>query len=140
MNRENFLYDIVDVDNGSLQYTHYGEGQFYKWHQDSDLVSFIIPQIRYNSGDNKAQDQNLIAGEYIRKLSFTLQLSEPDEYEGGEFDLEISGPNAEKRFETMKMPKGSIVVFPSYMWHRVRPVTSGVRKSLVGWIMGPPFR
>ena len=41
---------------------------------------------------------------------------------------------------SFKMPKGTMIVFPSYMWHRVRPVTSGVRKSLVLWIQGPPFK
>ena len=136
MNRENFLYDIVDIDNGSLQYTHYGEGQYYKWHQDSDLDSFIIPQIRYNSGDNKAQDQNLIAGEYIRKLSFTLQLSDPTDYRGGEVEFL---DNSNKRLLAPKQ-RGTMIVFDTRVRHRVRKIKSGTRKSIVGWVVGPRWK
>ena len=75
MNRENFLYDIVDIDNGSLQYTHYSEGQYYNWHSDSDLDMHHKPTIGFSSFDNRAQEKILQEGEYIRKLSFTLQLS-----------------------------------------------------------------
>ena len=76
-----------------------------------------------------------------RKLSITIWLNDPDEYEGGEFDIEVLGPREKgKRYETLKLSKGSIVIFKSDKWHRVRPVTSGVRKSLVTWFRGPPFR
>lgn len=136
MNRENFLYDIVDIDNGSLQYTHYGEGQFYNWHADSDLDSFINPQIKYNSFDNKAQDQITLAGEYIRKLSFTLQLSDPTEYRGGEVEFL---DNSNKRFLAPKQ-KGTMIVFDSRIRHRVRKVKSGLRKSIVGWVVGPRWK
>ena len=56
---------------------------------------------------------------------------------------EVIGPTVndwESRYVTLKLPKKSIVIFPSNKWHRVRPVTSGVRKSLVTWFRGPPFR
>ena len=76
----------------------------------------------------------------MRKLSTTIWLNEPDEYEGGEFDIEVRGPHDESRYDSLKLPKGSIVVFPSNKWHRVRPVTSGVRKSLVTWFRGCPFK
>ena len=80
-------------------------------------------------------------GKYLaRKLSMTIWLNDPDEYEGGEFDIEIRGPRMDVRYDTLKLKKGSIVVFPSDKWHRVRPVTSGVRKSLVTWFRGPPLR
>ena len=70
----------------------------------------------------------------------TIWLSDPDEYEGGEFDIESEGPYADLRYDTLKLPKGSIIIFPSSFWHRVRPVISGVRKSLVIWFQGPSFR
>ena len=136
MNRENFLYDIVDIDNGSLQYTHYGEGQFYNWHADSDLDSFINPQIKYNSFDNKAQDQITLAGEYIRKLSFTLQLSHPDDYEGGNVELiDEAGKNY-----IAPRQRGAMILFDSRTQHRVNKVTKGERKSIVGWVLGPRWK
>ena len=71
----------------------------------------------------------------------TIWLNDPDEYEGGEFDIETKSPLEEIRYDTLKLSKGSIVIFPSNkVWHRVRPVTSGERKSLVGWFSGPAFR
>tara|TARA_B000000557_G_scaffold233038_1_gene207312 strand:- start:706 stop:1323 length:618 start_codon:yes stop_codon:yes gene_type:complete len=136
MNRENFLYDIVDIDSGTLQYTHYSEGQFYNWHSDSDLDTHIKPQIRYSSGDNKAQEQTLLAGEYIRKLSFTLQLSEPTDYRGGEVEFLDSGG---RRFLAPKQ-RGTMIVFDSRTRHRVRKVKSGLRKSIVGWVVGPRWK
>ena len=76
----------------------------------------------------------------MRKISISIWLNDPDEYEGGELDIEVGGPRDDLRYHTFKLPKGSIIVFPSHSWHRVRPVTSGVRKSLVVWFSGPPFR
>ena len=106
-----------------IQVTRYSEGDFYDWHVD-------------------ASNWNIVRNgkECNRKISVTVFLNDPEEYEGGEFDLETRGPNTEERYDTFKLPKGSMIVFPSYMWHRVRPVTSGVRKSLVLWFQGSPFR
>lgn len=135
-NRENFLYDIVDIDGGSLQYTHYNEGQFYNWHQDSDLDTHYKPQMNFSSGDNRAQEEITQAGEYIRKLSFTLQLSEPTDYRGGEVEFL---DNNNKRFLAPKQ-KGTMIVFDSRVRHRVRKIKSGTRKSIVGWVVGPRWK
>ena len=75
----------------------------------------------------------------------TVTLSEPDEYKGGnlEFDEGEFGISTKKnRYTEMEniRPQGSIVVFPSYQWHQVKKVTSGIRKSLVLWSCGEPFR
>ena len=72
----------------------------------------------------------------VRKLSFTLCLNE--DYEGGEFSFCIPHPIAEKtKIEKIEKPKkGTMIVFPSYTWHKVGRVTSGVRKTLVGWVVG----
>ena len=83
----------------------------------------------------------------IRKISVTCQLSDNSEYKGGEleFDFRNNVPN-NKDFNnffktTDKMTsKGSIIVFPSFVWHRVKPVTKGVRDSLVMWNLGYPFK
>ena len=76
------------------------------------------------------------------KLSITVSLSDPRDYEGG--FLEFAVPHHEPtKCEFIKarqaMPRGSIIVFPSYTWHRVTPVTSGTRLSLVQWNLGPGY-
>ena len=120
-NKQNWNYDIEGCDE--LQYGTYSDGGKYDWHIDEEAHLL-------NVGD-----------QYImRKLSMTIWLNDPDEYEGGEFDIESEGPHIDVRYDTLKLSKGSIVIFPSDKWHRVRPVTSGVRKSLVTWFRGPPFR
>lgn len=70
-----------------------------------------------------------------RKISLVMQLSDPSEYEGG--DLEIFTGNTPT---SVRKEKGFIVVFPSYLLHRVTPVTKGIRRSLVVWATGPSFK
>ena len=82
----------------------------------------------------------LLKGGSIRKISMTLFMNNPDEYEGGEFDLELFPPQKQPRYETFKLKKGSAIFFQSDVWHRVRPVSSGLRKSLVAWYSGPTFK
>ena len=75
---------------------------------------------------------------FIRKLSFTLCLN--DNYEGGLFDLSIPNPKKEDdiihTIDLKKFGTGTLLVFPSFVWHRVNKVTSGIRKVLVGWTLG----
>ena len=101
-----------------LQYAIYDVGDHYDWHVDSHTEPY--------------------ADKMIRKLSFTIFLN--DGYEGGEFDLCIPYPK-EGHHQTYTQPgmKGSMVIFPSFIWHKVRPVTKGIRKSLVGWTLGPNY-
>ena len=100
-----------------IQYGLYSDGGKYDWHVD----------------------QGPPKGGSIRKISMTLFMNNPDEYEGGEFDLELFHPEKKPRYETFKLKKGSAIFFQSDVWHRVRPVSSGMRKSLVAWYSGPPF-
>jgi PKHD-type hydroxylase len=101
-----------------LQYTVYNKGDYYDWHIDSRLKP-------YNNG-------------LIRKLSFTICLN--DDYEGGLFELCSPHPiNQKNTITSYFLKQGSIIVFPSHMWHKIHEVTSGVRKALVGWILGKPF-
>ena len=117
-NKDYYNFDIINSSE-AIQYTEYGESDNgeYGWHTDAFTPS---------------------APPY-RKLSLTIQLSDPNEYEGG--DLQISIPQPEKNvITTVPKEKGKIIIFPSYMWHRVTPVTKGIRKSLVWWVGGSPFR
>ena len=78
----------------------------------------------------------------MRKLSVTVSLSDPLDYEGGNLEFAIDGDEPGKNlFKTCKeiFTKGSIVIFPSYVWHRITPVTKGRRLSLVQWNMGPGY-
>ena len=71
----------------------------------------------------------------VRKLSFTMQLSDPADYNGGELRIKHgSEPDIARK------NRGAITFFPSYVMHEVTPVTRGTRKSIVGWVTGPHWR
>jgi len=71
----------------------------------------------------------------VRKLSLTIQLSSPEDYEGGELVLQTS-----RDVDLMPKELGKMILFPSYVLHEVRPVTKGTRYSLVAWVTGKPFK
>ena len=136
INQNNFLYDITDIDSQTLQYTHYREGQYYTWHSDTALDTYHKPQQNYREGENRGQEETIQVGEYVRKLSFTLQLSDPTDYRGGEVEfLNSEG----QRFLAPKQ-RGTMIVFDSRTRHRVRKVKEGLRKSIVGWVVGPRWK
>lgn len=135
-NRENFLYDLRCIDNESMQYTRYKEGQFYGWHNDAGLSSHYKPMSTNNNSENLAQDFVNENTELVRKLSFSLQLSEYDEYEGG--NVQLLNECGESYFTPRK--RGTIVLFDSRTQHRVLKVTKGTRKSIVGWVVGPRWK
>ena len=77
----------------------------------------------------------------------TCQLTDGSEYSGGEleFDFRKYEPHAREESKHLRkateiLPKGSIIVFPSFLWHRVKPITRGTRYSLVLWHLGYPFK
>jgi len=137
-NRENFLYDLTNIDGESLQYTVYGEGQYYGWHNDAGLSSHYKPI----SGGNRGHGGDILQDfvnencEKVRKLSFSLLLSDPDNYEGG--NLQILDEAGRSYFAPRQ--RGAIVLFDSRSQHRVQKVTKGVRKSIVGWVVGPRWK
>ena len=96
-----------------IQVGKYGVDGHYTWHTDTGVPN--------------------VAG-IQRKLSIVLMLNDPDSYEGGVFEIEGLGEPLEK------LKQGSIIAFPSTLKHRVTPVTSGDRYSVVGWCNGPAFR
>jgi PKHD-type hydroxylase len=122
----NFDWDFSE----SCQFTKYKLNQFYDWHCDSWETPYANP-------DNKDTNGK------IRKLSVTCSLSDPEDYEGGEleFDFRNMDPDKQSIRKCAEIKaRGSIVVFPSHVWHRVKPVTKGTRYSLVIWNLGYPFR
>ena len=135
-NRENFLYDLIGIDGESLQYTVYGEGEYYGWHNDQGLSTYYKP---ISSPSMDRMDTGKLASdfvntncEYVRKLSFSLLLSDPDTYEGG--NLQLISEDGKSYIAPRQ--RGTIILFDSRTQHRVQKVKSGVRKSLVGWTVG----
>ena len=137
-NRENFLYDLKCIDGESMQYTRYEEGQFYGWHNDSGLATHYKPVSVGNRGNGQETAQDFVNEncEMVRKLSFAMQLSDPDDYEGGNVQLLDEAGNM--YFAPRK--RGAIMLFDSRTQHRVLKVTKGVRKSIVGWTVGPRWK
>ena len=110
-NSQRYRFDL----NGflqPLQLTEYVTGQYFDWHMD-----FHAAEISH------------------RKLSVTVQLSDEDAYEGGDLQFMINN-----RTESAPRRKGTVIVFPSFILHRVTEVTEGKRNSIVGWLSGPPYR
>lgn len=105
-----FLADLMPA----AQFGTYKEGDFYEWHYDVNWES----------------DR-----QYDRKLSIVIQLSDPNDYEGGVFEFQYPFEQP-KGFEE----RGSVLIFPSYITHRVTKITKGERKSLVNWLEGPRWR
>ena len=116
----NFEYSWAE----QMQFTIYKKNQFYDWHQDC--------------GENVYKSRDVNWNNKIRKLSVTVSLTDPKKYTGGE--LEIAIPDKKTKIHTLKLNKGAVVVFPSFVWHRFKPIKSGKRHSLVNWIMGKPWQ
>jgi len=139
-NRENFMYDLYGFDSEVLQYTSYGEGEYYRWHSDDSLPNLMVPlQCRSTvfSKEN-AEHLSLMQAQCVRKLSFSLLLSDPSEFSGGDLQFNNIGQYAESFYAPREM--GQVVIFDSRTPHRVTKIKSGVRKSLVGWVVGPRWR
>ena len=109
------------------QWTKYGKEQYYHWHQDSHHKPY---------GQNTGWQEGL-----IRKLSVTISLVDGSSYEGGDLELfhQRSWKDNKPMISEQARNKGSITVFPSFVWHRVSPVTEGTRYSLVIWNLGKEF-
>ena len=111
-NHEYFDFHLTYLE--TLQYSVYPPGGHYKCHTDAAL-----------KGPNCDS----------RKLSFSVGLNDPEEYEDGELEIWTGGDN-----KLVKLEKFEMVLFPSWIPHQVHPVKTGTRKSLVGWVHGPDFR
>lgn len=112
-NRRAFNFDVQNA--ADVQFTEYHalEKGHYDWHRD------------WSPFDGNP---------FQRKLSITVQLSDSDTYEGGEFEMENT------ILPDWITEKGTVLIFPSFVNHRVKPVTKGIRRSLVSWFEGPSWR
>ena len=111
-NRNHFGFGDIQIREPA-QITEYIKGGFYEWHTDTRVDMDSEPP--------------------VRKLSMTLLLNDPSEFEGGE--LQIAGT-----MNTKIMKQGHATIFASFLQHTVTPVTRGVRRSLVMWFGGEPFK
>lgn len=160
----NFEWDWSE----SLQFTKYGKKQFYGWHPDAgarpnppfwdvtnppegepfDVVEengqeFKIPKGGWDAEENKGKwSSNPNYAGKIRKLSMTVNLTNPKNYKGGNLKFDFGPHAAGKRYHTCTeiRPRGSIIVFPSDRYHQVTPITEGLRYSLVMWSLGQPWK
>lgn len=112
LNEEVYRFDVRGLEN--LQYTvyHGAEGGHYAWHLDY-------------APDNPTP----------RKISLSIQLSDPAQYEGCDLQFQLSDQVA-----VAPRRRGAVISFPSFVLHRVTPIISGTRKVLVAWATGPDFR
>jgi predicted 2-oxoglutarate/Fe(II)-dependent dioxygenase YbiX len=137
-NRENFLYDLTNIDGEALQYTVYDEGEYYGWHNDAGISSQYKPVSIGNRGYGEEILQDFINEncEKVRKLSFSLLLSDPNEYSGG--NLQLMDESGKSYIAPRK--RGAIILFDSRTQHRVQKISKGTRKSIVGWVVGPRWK
>tara|TARA_B100001287_G_scaffold257037_1_gene242337 strand:- start:201 stop:827 length:627 start_codon:yes stop_codon:yes gene_type:complete len=117
-NRELWNFNLYNMPE-QIQYTEYDASYNgkYEWHMD------------VGAGDNAR-----------RKVSVTVQLSDEHEYEGGDLEFFTGGEMNEREFKKGQKRAGTVYIFPSYMLHRVAPVTKGLRKSFVLWVGGTPYK
>jgi PKHD-type hydroxylase len=110
--RNHFGFEDIRITE-SVQYTEYPTGGFYGWHMDTDVVGLHEPP--------------------VRKISMTILLNHESEFEGGDLEILDEGKSA-------PLTQGNAICFASFLRHRVKPITKGIRKSLVVWFGGTPFR
>ena len=121
----NFEWDRSEA----VQFTIYKKNQYYGWHCDSWTDPY---KNTHKNFDGK-----------IRKLSVSVSLNDSSKYTGGEleFDLKNKDPGINTVTECREIKEGgTVVVFPSFLWHRVKPITKGTRYSLVMWNLGKLFK
>ena len=144
----NFQFDFSE----SFQFTVYNPGGFYSFHKDgaSDHNGKLKRYI-YGITEDKEPIDNIYPEGYtindnlvgkVRKLSLTLNLNKPGDYEGGNLMFDFGKHTTGNQFyECVEIrPQGSIIVFPSFLDHCVTPITKGKRYSLVLWSIGDPFK
>ncbi len=117
-NNNCFGFDTVQLSE-QAQYAEYDKGGFYNWHMDSNVEMSAMPT--------------------VRKISMTLLLNDPKDFEGGDLEL-FCGETFDSKKNIMELKRGYAVFFASFLIHRVMPIIKGNRKSLVMWFGGTPLK
>ena len=117
-NNNYFGFDTVQLSE-QAQYAEYFKGGVYNWHMDSNTEMAAMPT--------------------VRKISMTLLLNDPKNFEGGDIEI-FCGETLDSEKNKFKMKQGYAIFFASFLLHRVMPVIKGNRKSLVMWFGGSPLR
>ena len=112
-NGNHFGYEGMAITE-TAQFTEYPKGGFYDWHMDAEVNCHYEPP--------------------VRKISMTILLSNPSEYEGGDLEFMTEGN------KPPQLLQGQAIFFCSMIRHRVSKVKKGIRRSLVQWFGGPPFK
>ena len=115
VNLNHFGFDGVTLTEPA-QFTEYPKGGFYDWHMDLNAFG--------QDGQNP-----------IRKISMTLLLSDPKDFTGGDLMFSEMGDN-----KPLPLKQGQAIFFASFLRHKVAPVKKGIRRSMVMWFGGPPFK
>lgn len=119
-NRAWWQFDLTRMQ--AAQFCVYRENQHFAWHKDSPIEFFPQPVRRPE----------------LRKLTAIALLSHSSEYSGG--NLEFRDESGVVYRSALLRAVGSITLFPSHVFHRITPIESGTRMSIVAWMLGPPFR
>jgi len=120
-----FNFDITAVED--LQFTRYFDGGEYKWHVDSHMAPYTSEASEYLQGT-------------VRKFTGILLLNNPQDFVGGELELATGLPDDINYVKEISLDQGDMVVFPSFVPHRIKPIEKGCRKSIVVWGVGPLFK
>jgi PKHD-type hydroxylase len=119
------LHDVIKEANDAM------------WKFDLSAMNEPIQYTEYYGTQEGGYEWHMDCGDGLpsqRKISVTVQLSDPDEYEGGDLEFNIGQKFVGQR------KQGAAIIFPSFFLHRVTPVTKGIRKSFVLWVGGEPYR
>jgi PKHD-type hydroxylase len=111
-NAIHFCYDVTGISQ--IDALHYTPGGKYELHQDD------APWPEHQK----------------RKFSVIVQLTDPNEYTGGDFQIPMVDENATHEQLTSRREKGTVIIFPSWMQHQITPIQSGERRSIIAWAMG----
>jgi PKHD-type hydroxylase len=145
---------IPEIRRSQVGWLHVNSETLFLWERITNIISEVNSRFfhysltgcyeplqlgMYNANDTGHYTWHRDSSDRVeipRKLSMSLLLSDPKDFEGGEFQIKVADDNP----ITLEQKKGRAWFFPSHTLHRVAPITKGMRRSLVLWIGGPEFK